>query len=74
MRGEEYWQHYQNSRSLQATADFFGVSKSAVVQALKRSGYPVQARGRRKSSDKTPAQLNRERVRRYRQRLNFLDP
>jgi predicted DNA-binding protein YlxM (UPF0122 family) len=64
---EKYWKHYQTSESLQATADYFKVSKSAVQDALNRAGYPLRKPGR-KPSGKSTKELTKERVRRYRQR------
>jgi hypothetical protein len=66
-RAQDYWDHYQTSLSLQATANYFGVTEAAVRKVLKTAGYELRSPGR-KPSGKSTQELTRDRVRRYRQR------
>jgi transposase len=56
-REEEYWQHYQQSKSLLKTAEHFGVSYNSVRNTLRRGKYLIQKHGRQsKEGSASPAE------------------
>jgi hypothetical protein len=58
-REEEYWLHYQQSKSLRRTGKHFGVSPKHVSSTLRQANFAIAKRGKQAATTPTEQRINR---------------